>query len=70
MWFAYRFSSLLPTDEQVSWQGHLFGFAGGIIGGRLFRDRRPDGKSGPGRSVAADPARSTPGGISRPEGDR
>ena len=39
--FAYQFTSLLPTDERVSWQGHLFGFAGGIIGGWLFRDRKP-----------------------------
>ena len=38
--FAYQFSSLLPSAEQVSWQGHMFGFAGGIIGGWLFRDRR------------------------------
>ena len=45
--FAYQFSSLLPTDEQVSWQGHMFGFAGGIIGGWLFRDRRPKAVAGP-----------------------
>ena len=37
--FAYQFVSLFPTDERVSWQGHLFGFAGGIVGGWLFRDR-------------------------------
>ncbi|MET8852837.1 rhomboid family intramembrane serine protease [Amycolatopsis sp. NPDC004625] len=48
--FAYQFTSLLPTDERVSWQGHLFGFVGGIIGGWIFRDRRP-------KTVAApDPA--------------
>ncbi|RSM46090.1 rhomboid family intramembrane serine protease [Amycolatopsis balhimycina DSM 5908] len=39
--FAYQFTALLPTDERISWQGHLFGFVGGIIGGWLFRDRRP-----------------------------
>ncbi|WP_086851352.1 rhomboid family intramembrane serine protease [Amycolatopsis kentuckyensis] len=39
--FAYTFVSLLPTDERVSWQGHLFGFVGGIVGGWIFRDRRP-----------------------------
>ncbi|GII65516.1 rhomboid family intramembrane serine protease [Sphaerisporangium krabiense] len=38
--FAYHFTGLLPTDE-FSWQGHLFGFAGGILGGWFFRDRRP-----------------------------
>jgi len=37
--FAYQFSSLLPGDERVSWQGHLFGFVGGIVGGWLFRER-------------------------------
>ncbi|MEU4248181.1 rhomboid family intramembrane serine protease [Amycolatopsis sp. NPDC026612] len=45
--FAYQFTSLLPTDEGVSWQGHLFGFAGGIIGGWLFRDRRPKAVAAP-----------------------
>jgi membrane associated rhomboid family serine protease len=43
--FAYQFTGLLPSDE-FSWQGHLFGFVGGILGGWLFRDRRP-------RAVAA-----------------
>ncbi|WP_370950420.1 rhomboid family intramembrane serine protease [Amycolatopsis sp. cg5] len=38
--FAYQFTSLLPGEAQVSWQGHSFGFVGGIIGGWLFRDRR------------------------------
>jgi membrane associated rhomboid family serine protease len=38
--FAYQFSVLLPT-EGVDWQGHAFGFAGGVIGGWLFRERRP-----------------------------
>ena len=37
--FAYQFTGLLPSDE-FSWQGHLFGFVGGILGGWLFRDRR------------------------------
>lgn len=51
--FAYQFSSLLPSDEQVSWQGHMFGFVGGILGGWLFRDRRPKAVAGP---DATDPA--------------
>jgi membrane associated rhomboid family serine protease len=38
--FAYQFSVLLPT-EGVDWQGHAFGFAGGVVGGWLFRERRP-----------------------------
>ena len=50
--FAYQFMSLLPTDERVSWQGHLFGFVGGIVGGWIFRDRRP-------KTVAAPDAATT-----------
>ncbi|MFJ7218746.1 rhomboid family intramembrane serine protease [Amycolatopsis sp. NPDC098790] len=45
--FAYQFASLLPSQEGVSWQGHLFGFAGGIIGGWLFRDKRPKAVAAP-----------------------
>lgn len=39
--FAYQFASLLPGETGVSWQGHLFGFVGGVLGGWIFRDRRP-----------------------------
>jgi membrane associated rhomboid family serine protease len=39
--FAYQFSALLPGETGVSWQGHLFGFVGGVLGGWFFRDRRP-----------------------------
>ena len=45
--FAYQFTSLLPTDEGVSWQGHLFGFVGGIVGGWIFRDRRAKAVAAP-----------------------
>jgi membrane associated rhomboid family serine protease len=50
--FAYQFASLLPTEEGVSWQGHMFGFAGGIIGGWLFRDRRPKAVATPDAATA------------------
>ena len=30
---------LLPTDTQISWEGHVFGFLAGILGARLFRSR-------------------------------
>ncbi|WP_390624131.1 rhomboid family intramembrane serine protease [Fodinicola feengrottensis] len=38
--FAYQLTALLPTNEQISWQGHLFGFAAGIVGGWFFREKR------------------------------
>ncbi|MEW9533176.1 rhomboid family intramembrane serine protease [Microbispora sp. NPDC049125] len=51
--FAYQFAGLLPA-EGIGWQAHVFGFAGGILGGYLFRDRRP------GAVAPGDPA--APGG--------
>jgi membrane associated rhomboid family serine protease len=41
--FAYQFTVLLP-HRGISWQGHLFGFAAGIAGGWLLRDRRTGGR--------------------------
>ena len=29
---------VLPTDESISWQGHLFGFIGGIVAARLLAE--------------------------------
>lgn len=48
--FAYQFSVLLP-HRGVSWQGHLFGFAAGIAGGWIFRDRRATGTGGGKRAL-------------------
>jgi membrane associated rhomboid family serine protease len=39
--FAYQFTALVPGEPGISWQAHLFGFIGGIVGGWVFRDRRP-----------------------------
>lgn len=36
--FAYQFTGLLP-QEGIGWQAHLFGFAAGVLGGWVFRDR-------------------------------
>ncbi|MGW7051943.1 rhomboid family intramembrane serine protease [Streptomyces sp. NPDC054887] len=32
---------VLPTDTAVSWQGHLFGLAGGVLAAFVFRRRSP-----------------------------
>jgi membrane associated rhomboid family serine protease len=37
---------VLPTDPAVSWQGHLFGLAGGVIAAFALRTRRPSGRIG------------------------
>jgi membrane associated rhomboid family serine protease len=29
---------VLPTDPRVSWQGHLFGFVGGVVAAKLFAE--------------------------------
>ncbi|GAA4694490.1 rhomboid family intramembrane serine protease [Phytohabitans rumicis] len=34
-------AGILPGDPQVSWQGHLFGFLGGLVAAILFRRRHP-----------------------------
>jgi membrane associated rhomboid family serine protease len=33
---------ILPSDPQVSWQGHLFGFLGGLVAAILFRRKPAD----------------------------
>lgn len=39
--FAYQFSLLIPAVEGIGWQAHLFGFVAGVLGGWVFRNRRP-----------------------------
>lgn len=38
--YGWQLVALLPTDQRVSWQGHLFGFVGGLVAAVLFRRRR------------------------------
>lgn len=38
--YGWQLVLLLPTNEQVSWQGHLFGFIGGVVAAVVFRRRR------------------------------
>lgn len=37
--YGWQLIGVLPTDAQVSWQGHLFGFIGGLVAAVLFRRR-------------------------------
>jgi membrane associated rhomboid family serine protease len=44
--FAYQLAVIVPGTPGVSWQAHLFGFVTGIIGGWIFRERRPASPAG------------------------
>jgi membrane associated rhomboid family serine protease len=39
--YWWQLYNVLPTDQPVSWQGHLLGLAGGMLAAVLFRRRRP-----------------------------
>jgi membrane associated rhomboid family serine protease len=39
--YGWQLIGVLPTDERISWQAHLFGFIGGLIAAVVFRRRRP-----------------------------
>jgi membrane associated rhomboid family serine protease len=39
--YGWQIVGILPGDQSVSWQGHLFGFLGGVVAAALIRRRRP-----------------------------
>ncbi len=45
--YGWQLILLVPTDEQVSWQGHLFGFAGGMLAAVVTRRRRDEFEPAP-----------------------
>jgi membrane associated rhomboid family serine protease len=49
--FGWTLGGILPTDQRISWQAHLFGLIGGVVAAFLFRRRREE--------VPVDPLGST-----------
>ena len=37
--YGWQLIGVLPADERISWQAHLFGFIGGLIAAIVFRHR-------------------------------
>ncbi|GAB2926807.1 rhomboid family intramembrane serine protease [Micromonospora polyrhachis] len=50
MLYGGQLIGVFPTNEQISWQGHLFGLLGGIVAAVLFRRRRPRNDDDPYRT--------------------
>jgi membrane associated rhomboid family serine protease len=38
--YWYQLYNVLPTDQPISWQGHLLGLGGGVLAAILFRRKR------------------------------
>ena len=38
--YWYQLYNVLPTDQPISWQGHLLGLCGGVLAAILFRRKR------------------------------
>lgn len=38
--YGWQITAVLPTDQPISWQGHLIGFLAGAVAAVVFRQRR------------------------------
>lgn len=49
--YGWQLQGVMPGQEGISWEGHLFGFLGGVLAAIVFRQRRrrrpPAGPTGP-----------------------
>lgn len=57
--YGWQLVALLPTDQRVSWQGHLFGFIGGMVAAVIFRRRRTSGAQPASLGSGSTPASDT-----------
>ena len=53
--YGTQISGVLPGDQLISWQAHLFGLAGGVLAAILFRRRRSATDRGNHLDIAAGP---------------
>lgn len=58
--YGWQLFGILPTDERISWQGHLFGLLGGVVSAILFSPAPARAGRAPAVGVPAHPA-LTPG---------
>src|SRR3954468_15138760 len=45
--YGWQLVLLLPTNQMISWQGHLFGFVGGLVAAVVARRRRYEAVAAP-----------------------
>jgi membrane associated rhomboid family serine protease len=59
--YGTQLANVLPTDQRISWQAHLFGLFGGVVAAVLFRRRRW-AKPTPGPTLGPRPGTGRPPG--------